>query len=680
MLQAIKNNRLNKQGFEGVVSDLLSVNSKYEKAIDVSLGSSLQHIVVEDELAAKTMINYLKENNLGRITFLPRNIIKGNILNLDLNELEGFGVIGLAHTLIEFDNKYRNIFESLLGRTIIVDNIDNGVKLANKFNHIYRIVTLEGDLLNPGGSLTGGSYSNNAISIITRKNRIIELEKVIKELNILSKNLQDKKVNVSIDIENNERILAALICEIKDLEINILNNSNEKNFKLREIERLEQEIIRIEGEITSLEEESSEYIIKKSDYVKLIIELEAKVNSANSKIKEINESLSSDKNYKEVKNKELTDYKIDLNHIENKLNNLKANSFNKAEERMEKLNSIEVLKKDFEFTLNEIKDLKEESIRLKEKIDEISTDKEICSSKLEEFANSKELFMDDFYNEQENLKIFNDRLMILEKQKNKRELRYSKLELQEENLKNKLFSDYELNYETAINLGIYSEEMIIPSNRISELKEKIKSIGNVNVGAIEDFKNVKDRLEFINKQYNDLINSKENLEKLIKEMDNSMREQFQISFKEISENFSKVFSILFNGGKATLELDTEDDILKSGIEIKVQPPGKKLQNLNLLSGGERSLTAVALLFAILETRPSPFCILDEIDASLDEANIGRYTRYLKKFSYETQFILITHRKTTMEISDILYGVTMAEEGVSKLISVKIKDYANDLVV
>lgn len=288
--------------------------------------------------------------------------------------------------------------------------------------------------------------------------------------------------------------------------------------------------------------------------------------------------------------------------------------------------------------------------------------------------------MDDFYNEQENLKIFNDRLMILEKQKNKRELRYSKLELQEENLKNKLFSDYELNYETAINLGIYSEEMIIPSNRISELKEKIKSIGNVNVGAIEDFKNVKDRLEFINKQYNDLINSKENLEKLIKEMDNSMREQFQISFKEISENFSKVFSILFNGGKATLELDTEDDILKSGIEIKVQPPGKKLQNLNLLSGGERSLTAVALLFAILETRPSPFCILDEIDASLDEANIGRYTRYLKKFSYETQFILITHRKTTMEISDILYGVTMAEEGVSKLISVKIKDYANDLVV
>lgn len=231
----------------------------------------------------------------------------------------------------------------------------------------------------------------------------------------------------------------------------------------------------------------------------------------------------------------------------------------------------------------------------------------------------------------------------------------------------------------ALELRSVSDDIIISGNRIKELKEKIKSIGNVNVGAIEEFKSVKERLEFINKQYEDLIKSRDNLEKLIQEMENTMREQFLISFKEINENFSKVFSALFNGGKATLELDMEDDILKSGIEIKVQPPGKRLQNLNLLSGGERSLTAVALLFSILETRPSPFCILDEIDAALDEANISRYTNYLKKFSDKTQFILITHRKTTMEISDILYGVTMAEEGVSRLISVKIKDYAEKLI-
>ncbi|MDR7869916.1 MAG: chromosome segregation protein SMC [Tissierellaceae bacterium] len=680
LLQAIKNNRLQKSGYEGIVADLLGVDSKYEKAIDISLGSSLQNIVVEDESSAKIMINYLKKNNLGRVTFLPLSVIKGNPLNLDLSKFKEQGVIGYAHDLVEYDEKYKNIFESLLGRTIIVDNIDNGIKLANAFNHKYRIVSLDGDLLNPGGSLTGGSYSNNAISIITRKNRIIELEKEIQDSNILNSNLQDKKVNILKDIENNEKLLSAVISEIKGIEINILNNKNEQNSVLKEIERLEREIIRIDDEIVSLEEETKEYIIKKSDYEKSIVELEDKVNSINSRIKEMNESISQEKNQKDGKNKELTDFQINLNHIENKLSNLRVNFNNKTREKEEKLSQIEEKEMDLKSALNEIENLKENSLKLNEKMNIINQDYDSVSLKLDDYSKSKESLMDSFYKEQENLKIINDRLMVLEKQKNKRELKYSKLELQEENYNSKLQNDYELNYDLAINLEIYSEEMIIQPNKITELKDKIKSLGNVNVGAIEEFKGVKERLEFINKQYNDLIKSKEDLEKLINEMENTMREQFLVSFKEINENFSKVFNILFNGGKATLELDTEDDILKSGIEIKVQPPGKKLQSLNLLSGGERSLTAVALLFAILETKPSPFCILDEIDAALDEANISRYTRYLKKFSDNTQFILITHRKTTMEISDILYGVTMAEEGVSKLISVKIKDYIDELVV
>lgn len=680
LLQAIRKNRLDKSGFEGVVADLLRVDSKYEKAIDISLGSSIQNIVVKDETVAKNMINYLKKNNLGRVTFLPRSVIKVNSLNLDISSLKEYGIIGLAHNLIEFNEKYINIFEYLLGRTIVVDNINNAIKLANRFNHNYKIVSLDGDLLNPGGSLSGGSYGNNAISIITRKNRIIELENEIQDLNLINKDLQAKKINVSRDIENNERILSAIITEIMDIEIMILNNSNEMNSKSKEIERLDDEINRIEEEIFSLEKESSEYIIKKTEHENSIAELEAKVNAINNKIKEINESLNQKKDLKEIKSKELTDYQININHIENKLNNFIDNSSKKIKEKEEKLKAIEEIKNNFESTLIEIKYLKEESIKLKEKIDEISTNQESVSCKIVEYANSKKSLLDDFYKEQENLKIINDQLMALEHQKNKRELKYSKLEIQIENINNKLLNDYEINYEIAKGSEVYCEDMIIKPNRINELKEKIKSLGNVNVGAIEDFKNIKERLEFINKQYNDLIKSKENLEKLIKKMDNTMREQFLISFKEINENFSKVFSKLFNGGKATLELDYDEDILKSGIEIKVQPPGKRLQNLNLLSGGERSLTAVALLFAILETRPSPFCVLDEIDASLDEANLGRYTRYLKKFSQKTQFILITHRKTAMEISDILYGVTMAEEGVSKLLSVKIKDYANDLVV
>ena len=679
LLQSIKNNRLDKSGFEGVVADLLKVDSIYEKAIDISLGSNLQNIVVSDESVAKNMINFLKKNNLGRVTFLPLSVIKGKTLNLDLSKFKEYGVIGLAHELVEFDQKYKNIFESLLGRTIIVDTIDNGIKLANKSNHIYRIVTLEGDVLNPGGSLSGGSYSNNAISIITRKNKILDLEKEIKELNVLHKDLQEKIGSILRDIENNESISIALMSEIKELEIKILKISNDKNSRIREIERLDKEIIRVHGEVESLENETKDYVAKKSEYENSILELEDNVDSVNSNIKEINEGLSKEKALKEAKNTELTDYQINLNQIENKLDNLKTSSINKVKEKEEKLILIEEMENNLSSTMEEIGTLKDSSIDLYEKIDEISIEHDGVSIKVEEFTKCKDKLMDDFYKEQEDLKTINDRLIILEKQKNKRELKYSKFELQIENFNNRLINDYELSYEMALELRIVSEDIIINGKQIIELKEKIKSLGNVNVGAIEEFKSVKERLEFINKQYEDLIKSRENLEKLIQEMENTMREQFLISFKEINDNFSKVFSALFNGGKATLELDMEDDILKSGIEIKVQPPGKRLQNLNLLSGGERSLTAVALLFSILETRPSPFCILDEIDAALDEANISRYTSYLKKFSDRTQFILITHRKTTMEISDILYGVTMAEEGVSKLISVKIKDYVDELV-
>lgn len=679
LLQSIKNNRIDKSGFEGVVADLLKVDSIYEKAIDISLGSNLQNIVVNDEGKAKSMIDFLKKNNLGRVTFLPLSVIRGKTLNLDISKLKEFGVIGLAHNLIEFDQKYKNIFESLLGRTIIVDTIDNGIKLANKYNHIHRIVTLDGDVLNPGGSLSGGS-SNNAISIITRKNRIIALEKEIQELNDLHKALQEKRVKIYKDIENNESISTALINEIKELEISILKNSNDKNSRDRDIERLEKEIIRIQEEILTLENESSDYLSKKTDYENAVIEFEDNVNSINDKIKTMNQDLNNEKNLKEEKNKELTDYQINLNQIQNKLDNLSNNTINKTNEKEQKLKSIDEMKNNLSSTINEIDLLKNSSIELSNKTNEISLEYENVSYILEEFANNKTKLMDGFYKEQEDLKIINDRLMVLEKQKNKRELKHTKFELQIENYNNRLLNDYELSYEMALKLETVSEDMIISQNRITELKEKIKTLGNVNVGAIEEFKSVKERLEFINKQYEDLIMSRENLEKLIKEMENIMRDQFLHSFKEINENFSKVFSVLFNGGKANLELDMDDDILKTGIEIKIQPPGKRLQNLNLLSGGERSLTAVALLFAILETRPSPFCILDEIDAALDEANISRYTRYLKKFSDNTQFILITHRKTTMEISDILYGVTMAEEGVSKLISVKIKDYVDDLVV
>lgn len=679
LLQSIEKNRIARDGFEGVVADLMRVDSKYEKAIDISLGSNLQNIVVKDEYKAKTMIDFLKRNNLGRVTFLPLNIIKGNVLKLDLGKLKEFGVIGLGHELIDFDEKYKNIFQSLLGRTIIVDNIDNGIKLANKFNHIYRIVTLDGDVLNPGGSLSGGSYRNNDISILTRKNRIEDLDKEIQDLNILNDDLKSKKIITLKDIENNDSLSGAIIGQIKDLEINILNTSNNIKTGERETERLDKEIARIHEEVSSLEVETKDYVINKATYQSSILELEESVSLLNKTIKDMSENINQDRLIKEDKTKELTEFQINLNHLENKLNNLRDTSSNKIKEKEVKLNSIGKMTLDLKSTTEEIETLKKNKEELSEEVDNLSMEQDDVAIKLEEFTRKKEVLMDDFYKDQDGLKVINDRLLVLEKQKSKREVKYSKFDLNIDNYKDRLLNDYELNYDEALDLEIVSEDMIILPNRIKGLKDKIKSLGNINVGAIEEFNNIKERLDFINKQYEDLMKSRENLQKLIKEMEDTMEEQFLVSFKEINENFSKVFSNLFDGGKATLELDMEDDILKSGIDIKVQPPGKRLQNLNLLSGGERSLTAVALLFAILESRPSPFCILDEIDAALDEANIGRYTNYLKNFSQDTQFILITHRKTTMEISDILYGVTMAEEGVSRLISVKMKDHEDELV-
>jgi len=677
LLESIKNKRLDRAGFEGIIADLIQVDSKYEKAIDISLGSNLQNVVVADEYVAKGMIDYLKKNRLGRVTFLPLNVIRGSSLNLDIAELRKDGVIDLAHRLIEYDPKYNNLMEYLLGRTIIVDNMDNAIKLANRFNHKYRLVTLDGELFNPGGSLTGGSYSNNAISIIGRKNRILKLKEDIQELSNLNRKLQDEKNKLQKDLMANDQLLDNFSKDYKELEIKIINNRNNKEGCLREIDRLRADFKRVQEERQELEAESKDYLLQMEEYEFSVKELEEKIEDINKRIKEINNSLSEEKALREEKNRELTEIQINLNKLENKLNNLKEGRLNCQKEREEKLNSIRELEENIKSTKAELEGLGDKKIELNNRIEELGEKEAKLSLELEDYTKGKEGLMENFYRLQDDLKIINERLMVLEKQKNKRELNHSRLELKIDNLNNKLLNDYEFDYETALATMEISEELIIPPNRIRELKDKIKALGNVNLGAIEDFESVKERLEFIRKQYDDLVKSKGNLEKLIREMENTMREQFMLSFKEINDNFTKVFKILFNGGKAKLELEAEGDVLTSGIEIKVQPPGKRLQNLSLLSGGERALTAVALLFAILETRPSPFCVLDEIDAALDEANISRFTNYLRKFSDTTQFILITHRKTTMEISDVLYGVTMAEEGVSRLISIKMEDHMDE---
>lgn len=673
IIQETKKDAQFSKGLIGIVADLLKVDSLYARAIEISLGSSAQNIVVETERDAKKFVGYLKEKGLGRATFLPIDVIKGKTLMLNSKEKEEFGILGLAHELIDFDEKYSNIFEYLLGRTIIVSDMDSGIRLANKQGHIYRIVTIDGEILNAGGSITGGSYSKESISIISRKNKIEDLQKEIEIINKDIKNEEEERISVEKSLESNLYEIINYENIIKEIDLKIMDTANKLNGNTLEIQRLKNEILRKNSDIDTLLSEQDTFASNKIDLEKSLIDIDKEIENAKINIDLKACNLVELKNQRDFLSKELTDIRISINSIENSKNIFENSTINYIttknqlnDSNIEKKNTIQSILYELESS-----NISRSNIELGIKKHEASENE--ITLKLNELLRNKENYMKTFYDQQDRLKIINKRISEIEKQNNSLEIKLTRYELQYENTHNKLHDDYELNLEEALKFERELENIQRAQSAVIQLKEEIKILGNVNISAINDFRSVNERFEFISKQHLDLINAKENLNEVIRDMEKKMRSQFVESFKIINENFSEVFSVLFNGGKARLELEDNENILKSGIEIKVQPPGKKLQSLSLLSGGEKSLTAVALLFAILKTKPAPFCILDEIDAALDEANINRYTNYLKSFNKTTQFVLITHRKTTMEIADVLYGVTMEEEGISKLISIKLKD-------
>lgn len=679
LLKALKNNDLENEGFHGIVADLLSVNEKYEIAINISLGGNLQNIVVDNEKNAKSMISYLKTNKLGRVTFLPIDTIKGNELAIDMENLKKQGVLGLAHRLIKYEKKYEDIFKSLLGRTIVIDNIDNAIKFAKKTNHSYRIVTLEGELLNPGGSLSGGSYKDN-INIINRKVKIENMEKILSSLKADLSNLRTKNLEFQKEFKLIEEKIDILKNNIEIDNINLINIENDKKTFKNEEEFFGKNLEKTRCQIEELIN-SSRVILEKTLQNKNILKIDIdRLEELKENVKINIDSLIISKENREKAYKDISDIKLSIKLIESKLlnyknevKNLKQKKINNKLLKEEKLKEIIMVKKvlekiilDKQVSETSIQELFKEEVNLKHDIE----------IKVED----KDKYMNDFYKEQTIIKTLIENISTLERNKNDKDLKLSRLEMERENISSKLLADYKLNIEEAFLLERSIDDIKESRKRVKLLKEKIKHLGNVNLGALEEYREVKQRLEFMETQHNDLIESKESLKNIIRDMEKEMKLNFLNSFEEIKNNFSKVFSELFNGGSAVLELEnTEDDILTSGIEIKVKPPGKVFQSLSLLSGGEKSLVAVALLFAILKVKPSPFCILDEIDAALDDSNISRYTSYLKKINDDTQFILITHRKTSMEIANVLYGVTMEEKGISRIISMKFKENKNELV-
>ena len=658
-------------GLIGVVADIIKAEQKYEVAIETALGGSIQNIVTDNESTAKKMITFLKKNKFGRATFLPLTSVNGTYGIQKPEALKEPGVIGVASTLVQVEEEFRGLANNLLGRTIVVDHIDHGIAIARKYKQSLRLVTLEGELLNPGGSMTGGAFKNSS-NLLSRRREIEDFEKTVKQLKAEMESMEQ-----SLDIMRKERTgYYAKIDEIqkKLQEAYVVQNTAKMN-----VEQSRTKIVLAKEASESVRKETEELdqqITDISDNQESIaVELETSESleaGLSAKIEENQKFLEEQKQIESEKQKNTEEAHLVCASLEQKNSFIQENTarieeeITKFEEELQELvsgkkdASKEIIEK--EKQINEIRQTIEDS---KEVFEEI--EKEIKASVEEREKLNRQ--HKSFLQKREEL---SKHMSDLDKEVFRLESRKEGYEEAAEKQVNYMWEEYELTYNRALELRDENlTDLSVMKKRVQALKNEIKSLGSVNVNAIEDFKNLSERYEFLNNQHNDLVEAEETLVKIIAELDDAMRRQFSEQFARIAKEFDAVFKELFGGGKGTLELMEDEDILEAGIRIIAQPPGKKLQNMMQLSGGEKALTAISLLFAIQNLKPSPFCLLDEIEAALDDSNVTRFARYLHKLTKNTQFIVITHRRGTMTAADRLYGITMQEKGISTLVSVSL---------
>lgn len=668
LLDCDKNSQL-KKGMHGVLANLISVNKEYELAIEMCLGQALQNVVTETEEDAKKLVEHLRNNNLGRASFLPISSIRGKrIENVISNGMKG--VIGMASDLVKCDKKYSQIVLNLLGRTVVVEDMNIGISLAKMNNYSFRIVTLKGDVISSSGSITGGSVATKTVNILGRSREIEELEKEIKKLSkkIEEITLQKQKYLESIT-EVIEKV-AGLEKELQDIEI-VYAAENQKMVSIEEnIYKLEQRRDKLKEEELSINKQKEESIKQKE-------EKEQEVEKLNSEIKSLSEEVEQFATVNKDNQKYIDDLNFDITNLK-----ISVSSFIESEASIEEFverirqeilnnnNNIENKNNTLNQAIKENAELQIKIDNLNSKIEQIKAEVNNSSEnieKLKQLRTEKNELLDKKEEE------ITNQFSILEGLKEqivKMDFKKTKLEQDIEQLINTLWNEYEI---TPNNAGEYKKPNNIAQaqKEVSSIREKIKDLGSINIDSIEEYKKISERYDFMCEQRLDLENTVAKLRKVISEMTQTMEQQFKEKFEIINKNFNEVFIELFGGGKAELILTDEDNVLECGIDIRVQPTGKKLQNMMLLSGGEKAFTAIALLFAILKINPAPFCILDEIEAALDDVNVYRFAEYLKKFSQASQFLVITHRKGTMEVADTVYGVTMEENGISKLLSMKL---------
>ncbi|MDZ5474371.1 chromosome segregation protein SMC [Bacillus sp. 31A1R] len=662
-------------GIEGAIAELIQVSKDYEVAIETALGGAMQHVVVDSEESGRKAIQYLKQNSFGRATLLPLTVIKGkSLLTSQLGSIQGHpSFVGVAVDLVDFDSKYKEVVSNLLGTVVITKDLKGANEMAKILQYRCRFVTMDGDVVNPGGSMTGGAIKQKSSSLLSRKGELEDLKVKLLDMEEKTAQLEEKVKVLKDSIGEQENQLEQLRKAGEELRI------KEQTVKgnLREVE-IEEKNLNEKLSIYDIDKsqfgmDEKNLTAKKEELINQLTQYEADIHELNQQIAQLTEQKNNQLTTKETTTAELNDLKVQLAAKSEQFHHASEKYSNLEKELVENEDKLTTIKEDFEFLSSEMTNStsSEDSLEeaAKRKLHDKTETLKLISSRREERMSMHSQLEDAELEIKELKRQYKGLVGILKDE----EVKLNRLDVELENRLAHLREEYLLTFEGAKEeypLTIPAEEA---RKRVKLIKLAIEELGTVNIGAIEEYERVSERYEFLLEQKNDLQEAKDTLFQVIEEMDEEMKKRFEQTFYGIRSHFESVFQALFGGGRADLRLTNPEDLLNTGVEIVAQPPGKKLQNLGLLSGGERALTAIALLFSILKVRPVPFCILDEVEAALDEANVYRFSQYLKRYSHETQFIVITHRKGTMEEADVLYGVTMQESGVSKLVSVRLEE-------
>ena len=661
-------------GIIGVVADLIDVEKKYELAIETALGAKLQNVVTEDDSVARKAVKYLKSSSGGRATFLPLNMVKGRkttVEKLHIDNMEGY--LGVASDIIAYDERLNQVILSLLGKTIVARDLDSATEISKKIKSSLKIVTLDGEFINTTGAITGGSQKNNNKGLLGRSREIEELKETVNKYDSKYNHLIEQIENYKTEKKGFNELQEKKLQQIKGLEF-------KKNDLNKDLFSIQKEENRLETELKLIDRDFEDYHKQLGNNDNLILRLEGQLSTINSEHDKVKDQINNKEN--EVKrleeseeklNKEFTENRVEMATITQKKNNMLSENNNILDE----LKNLSMKEKDIRNMKNELVDKLEKIDDRRKELEKLKEDFTVQIKKMDtEYNISQEAFK----KKEEDVKQLQNRynkkqqdLSLIKDEYHKIDLKITRLEDKNIQIADRLIEEYEVSPEEGIEERIEISNYAQVSHKIKEFKDAIKQLGPVNIGAIKEYEELINRLEYLRDQQEDLLQARASIEKVIKELEKRMTERFYQTFAEVKDQFENTFEQLFDGGKAELRLTKPENLLETGVEIEAQPPGKQLKKLTLMSGGERALTAIALVFAFLKVNPSPMYILDEIDAPLDDANVKRFANYLKEYSEFVQFLVITHNKLMMTEANVIYGITMEEKGVSKLVSLKLDE-------